>query len=162
MLREISRLRELSVADLRAEWLRLYGEPSRSRNRDYLWRRLAWRVQELADGGLSDSARARVVELARTGFCRARTPAEIDGPLQDGPGTEVTTPLPPWRGQRLPPPGTVIVRNYKGKELRLVVLTDGCELDGIRYGSLSEAARAITGSKWNGRLFWGLSKRKRG
>ncbi len=55
----------------------------------------------------------------------------------------------------------MIVREYKGRELRLAVLDDGYELDGTCYGSLSQAARAATGSRWNGPLFWGLRKRNR-
>ena len=59
----IKALKMMSVGELRDEWMRLYGEPTSSRNRDYLWRRLAWRVQELAHGGISDRAKARVQEL---------------------------------------------------------------------------------------------------
>ena len=61
----------------------------------------------------------------------------------------------------LPPAGTLITRTYRGRELRLLVLDDGFELEGVHYRSLSEAARAVTGSRWNGRLFWGLTERKR-
>ena len=60
MLGEINRLRQMTVAELRQEWQRLYGEQTRSRSRDYLWRRLAWRVQEVALGGLSESATSRL------------------------------------------------------------------------------------------------------
>ena len=74
VIRQIHRLRQLTVGELRIEWLKLHGEPSRSRNRDYLWKRLAWRVQELAHGGLSDAAKQRIEELAPDGFERARTP----------------------------------------------------------------------------------------
>ena len=53
VIAQIEALRKMTVGDLRREWERLYGEPTRSCNREYLWRRLAWRVQELAYGGLS-------------------------------------------------------------------------------------------------------------
>lgn len=65
------------------------------------------------------------------------------------------------RDLRLPTAGTVITRTWRGRDLRLVVLEDGFELDGVRYGSLSEAARAVTGAHWNGKLFWGLTQRTR-
>ena len=65
------------------------------------------------------------------------------------------------RDPRLPSPGSTIVRECRGRTLRLNVLDDGFELDGSHYDSLSEAARAATGAHWNGRLFWGLSKRSR-
>ena len=158
MLITINELRQMTVAELRSEWLRLYGEPSRSRNREYLFRRLAWRVQELAYGGLSARAKARIAELAPESFARARTPLMAnDTPAA---ASDVASPRSP-RYPRLPSPGTVLVREYRDRELRLTVLESGFELDGTVYGSLSEAARAVTGSKWNGRLFWGLTKRKR-
>lgn len=157
MLREIHRLREMTVGELRLEWERLYGEPTRSRNRDYLWRRLAWRVQELAHGGLSDRAKQRIEELAPDDFIRARTPAVA---AEEGPQVVPEAQPRTRRDPRLPAPGTVIVREYRGRELRLLVLDDGFELDGVRYGSLSEAARAATGSHWNGKLFWGIVQRK--
>ena len=160
MLAEINRLRQMSVAELRVRWRELYGEESRSRNKDFLWRRLAWRIQELQHGGLSDCAKKRLAELAPTGFERAvtpRTPTPIDAPLAEAPPPRPKT----VRDLRLPSPGTVITRTWRGRDLRLLVLDDGFELDGVRYGSLSEAARAATGAHWNGRLFWALVERKR-
>ena len=61
----------------------------------------------------------------------------------------------------MPSPGTVLSREYHGREIRVVTLPDGFEWDGQHYGSLSAVARAVTGSKWNGRLFFGLTTRKR-
>jgi len=161
VLGEIGRLREMNVADLQAEWLRLNGEPTRSRNRDFLFRRLAWRVQELAHGGLSTRAKGRIAELAPTSFIRARTPATPPTLAHDAPSPEERAERRPARDPRLPAPGTVISRKYKGRELRLVVREDGFELDGQMHGSLSEAARTVTGQHWSGPLFWGLVERKR-
>ena len=67
VLSQINALRQATVAQLRLEWQRLHGEPTRSRNRDYLWKRLAWRLQELQHGGLSDRARRRIEQLAPEG-----------------------------------------------------------------------------------------------
>ncbi len=159
MLREIQRLRMMTVGELREEWKRLYGEETRSRNRDFLWRRLAWRVQELAHGGLSGRARAKIEELAPAAFMRAQVPkgfeppSPVPEPRQEKPRTV--------RDPRLPSVGTVIVRRWRGRDLRLVVLEDGYEMDGAHYGSFTEAARAATGSHWNGRLFWGVTQRSR-
>ena len=158
VIRQIHRLRQMTVGELRLEWMKLYSESTRSRNRDYLWKRLAWRVQELRYGGLSDAARARIDELAADGFARSRTPAWAV-PEAD-PGT--AAPKKPRRDPRLPSPGTVISRQYKGRELRVVVREDGLELDGTMYGSATALAKAVTGSKSiNGWLFLGLTKRKR-
>ena len=159
-LTEINRLREMAVAQLQARWLELYGEPSRSRNKDFLYRRLAWRLQELQHGGLSQRAKDRLAELAPTiDFCRGRTPAPTLAAV--GPTPVQEPPTKTRRDPRLPSPGTVISRRWRDRELRLLVLADGFELDGVRYGSLSEAARAVTGARWNGRLFWGVTKRQR-
>ena len=76
ILGQISALRKMSVAELREQWLRLYGEPARSRNRDYLWKRLAWRVQELAQGGLSPRAKQRIEALAPDDLDRAASPKQ--------------------------------------------------------------------------------------
>jgi len=155
LLREIRRIQQLSVDELQTEWSRLYdGEACRSRNRPYMVKRLCWRLQERRYGGLSDRARARLEELAPDGFQRARTPSV---------GRDVAAPAPvkPVRDIRLPSPGTVLTRPYRGREIRVVTLADGFEWDGRRFGSLSEVARAVTGARWNGRLFFGLTERKR-
>ena len=92
-------------------------------------------------------------------FMRSRTPREaLEAAIASAPPKLAERPK---RDPRLPAPGTVITRIYRGRDLQLHVLDDGFELDGVHYRSLSEAARAVTGSKWNGRLFWGLTERKR-
>ena len=154
ILRQIQALQKMAVGDLQAEWLRLYGEPSRSRNKQFLFRRLAWRVQELAHGGLSEDAKTRIDELAPDGFTRARVPQV---PIPDDLPREESK----VRDLRLPTRGTVLTRQYRGREIRVVTLDDGFEWRGQVYGSLSAVARAVTGQKWNGRLFFGLTKRKR-
>ena len=162
MLAEINRLRQMSVGELRVRWRELYGEESRSRNRDYLWKRLAWRVQELAYGALSDRAKQRLEELAPTAeFIRRQIPRGFNPAAVVSAADTRSRRERKVRDIRLPAPGTVISRTWRGRELRLLVLKDGFELDGARYGSLSEAARAATGAHWNGKLFWGLTQRSR-
>lgn len=167
MLAEINRLRQMTVPELQRAWERLYGEPTRSQNKTFLWKRLAWRLQELQYGGISDRAKIKIDELAPESALRSRTSVGADV-TTDGPNSSHAV-LKTGRdaGPRvardpgLPSPGTVLTRQYHGREFRLLVLDDGFELDGVHYRSLTEAARAITGSKWNGRLFWGLTQRKR-
>jgi hypothetical protein len=161
VISQIQALRGMSVSQLRIEWERLYGETTRSRNRDYLWKRLAWRVQELKYGGLSNAAKQRLRELAPTTltYVRAQRPRGFDPeavPVLPAPTTAKTV-----RDARLPAPGSVINRKWRGRDLRLLVRDDGFEIDGVVYGSLSEAARGVTGQRWNGPLFWGLRTRKR-
>lgn len=155
---QIARFQAMSVSELRVEWQRLYGEPTRSRNRVYLWRRLAWRVQELQLGGLRDETKQRIVGLAPAAFVRAQVPpgfAPSAGRISTPPGATAR------RDPRLPSPGSTLVRNYRGADVRVLVLDDGFEWEGRRLDSLSEVAFAVTGSKWNGWLFFGLTGRKR-
>ena len=65
------------------------------------------------------------------------------------------------RDPRLPSPGTIIVKQYRGNEIRVLVLDDGFEWEAQHYRSLSAVARAVTGQRWNGLLFFGLTERKR-
>jgi len=161
VISEIAALKKMTVGELRDEWHRLYGDPTRSRNRDYLWRRLAWRVQELAHGGLSGATNARLQELAPDAFARAGTPRGAAGTALAASMQTVGSEPRRVRDPRLPAPGTVIIKNYKGHELRLVVHDDHFELDGQSFNSVSEAARHVTGARWNGMLFFGLTQRKR-
>lgn len=159
LLHELRRIQQLSVNELQAEWSRLYnGEQCHSRNRTYLVKRLCWRAQEIRLGGLSDRARARLKELEPDAFTRARTPSFT--PMVADTALAAKTPR-PVRDLRLPPPGSVLVKNYRGRELRLAIHDDHFELDGQSFQSLSEAARFVSGSRWDGFLFWNLKRRKR-
>ena len=160
ILSEIRRIQGLPVSALQAEWTRLYdGEPCRSRNKAYLVRRLCWRIQELQLGGLSDATRTRLRELAPNRFTRRSLPSGFDPTVDAAPRPK---PVAVTRDARLPAFGTVISRRWRDRDLRLLVRQDGgFELDGKVYGSLSEAARGATGSKWNGWLFWNVTPRKR-
>ena len=156
---QILALQQMTVGQLREKWLELYGEDTRSCNRQYLWRRLAWRVQELAYGGLSARAKARIAELNRDSDLRLLPPRGWD------PGA-IVAPVPtsgrgarPVRDPRLPAPGAVITRQYRDQEIRVTVLEKGFEFEGRPYRSLSAVARAVTGQKWNGWLFFGLTRR---
>ena len=156
---QIAALRRLCASELQAEWLRLYGEPAPNRNTQFLFRRLAWRIQELQNGGLSDRARQRLDELAPEGFTPAR-PSIVAAPAANPASPAERTCS--RRDPRLPSPGSVISKVYKGRELRVVIREDGLELDGQMYASATALAKAVTGSKSiNGRLFLGVAKRKR-
>jgi len=150
----------MTVGELKVRWRELYGEDTRSSNRIYLWRRLAWRVQELAYGGLSERAKARIAELNRDDDLRMLPPRKWQPPTGGPPAPE--TPRQPLRDPRLPKPGSTLSRRYRGHEIRVLVLDDGFEYEGRHYASLSALAREITGQRWNGMLFFGLTKPDRG
>jgi hypothetical protein len=150
--KELAALKRLSVGKLRERYAEVFGEPTAGNNRPWLVRRIAWRLQERALGGLSERARARAAELADDADLRVLPP-------RNGAPTAAATPSPPPPADpRLPAPGTVLTRSYKGRVLEVKVLAAGFEFAGQRYGSLSAVAKAATGSHCNGFAFFGLAK----
>ena len=146
-------LDKLTVAELVEKYREVFGVPTRTRNKDYLRKRVAWRIQELAEGGLSESALQRIEQLAPEAPVRWRTPL----PAADGaPAIEATAPS---RDPRLPPAGSILHRTHGGVDHQVTVLDDGFEYRGERYATVSRVARAIAGTPWNGFLFFGLARR---
>ena len=157
MNKAIAALRRMTAGELRGKYMELFGEESRSGNRDWLFRRCAWRVQALAEGGLSERARQRAQALAREADLRLRPPKDMM--MSPAAGTSVVTGrIAVRRDARLPMPGTVLARVFKGHEYRVTVLPDGFEYDGEFYRSLSAVAHAISGSHWNGYHFFGIQE----
>jgi hypothetical protein len=157
---QLAALKAMTVGQLRERYREVFGEPTRSRNKDFLRKKVAWRIQELAEGGLSDHARARIEELAAhvPVRWRKRSSGAAQASVTASPA-EASAPA--TRDPRLPPPGTVLVREHGGVEHRVTVLADGFEYDSQRYESLSKVARAISGTNWNGYLFFSLQRRTR-
>src|SRR5262249_766947 len=137
----------------------VFGEASRATNKTWLIRRLAWRLQSLALGDLSQRARARARQLANDADLRLSPPkksmAKTMAPVgeQRAAGASAAA-APP--GPRLPPPGTVLSRIYKGQQLNVAVLASGFAFQGQNFASLSALAKAITGSHCNGYHFFRL------
>jgi hypothetical protein len=148
-------LKRTTIGELRAEYRQVFGEESRSHNRQFLWKRIAWRLQELDEGGLSERALRRARELANDADLRIRWPK---GTFEGVAGRTVTGKVPVGHDPRLPMPGAVLTREYRGQTVQVTVLQDGFEYDGEVYRSLTAVAKAITGSHWNGPLFFGLRK----
>ena len=157
MKKEILILRRMTATELRARFRELFGEDSRSGNREWLFRRCAWRVQALAEGGLSERARQRAKELVREADIRLRPPKDIDMPPATGVATAVGR-VAMNRDARLPMPGATLRRTFKGSEHIVSVLPNGFEYDGEFYRSLSAVAFAISGCHWNGYHFFGIQK----
>jgi hypothetical protein len=146
---QLAALETMTVGALAEKWRELYGEPTRTRNKDYLKKRLAWRIQELAEGGLSAGALARIAELGDQLPERWR--------MRVAP-TDATPALEP-RDPRIPPVGTVLRRVFEGVAHEVTVCNEGFEYAGQRFKTLSAVAKHITGTPWNGFLFFGLKKR---
>lgn len=166
------RLGRLSSGELRERYAALFGERTDSRNRHYLTRRILWRMQAQVEGGLSDRAVRRAMELGGN-LADLRQSAPVPRAVVDDapavPATAVaeadsmeavrepTVPRTASRTTNLPPPGTVLVRRYKGRDMQVLVHADGFEWDGRQFRSLSAVAKAITGSHWSGNLFFNIS-----
>jgi hypothetical protein len=153
--RDLAALQRLTVPQLRDRYAELFGEPTNANNRAWLLKRLAWRLQALAEGDLSERARRRAAELANDADLRLNPP-RLAASAARPEGTRTAT-LDARPDGRLPPPGTILTRAYKGRALQVQVLPQGFEFEGQVYRSLSAVAKAITGSHCNGYLFFRLS-----
>jgi hypothetical protein len=153
---ELAALTHMGVGELRGKYAELFGEPTRTGNKTWLVRRIAWWLQALAQGDLSERARRRAEELARDADLRLTAP---HGVLRVPPAIpERNKPTLKLRSDsRVPPPGTVLTRSYKGRTLRVQVLAHGFLYAGHTYPSLSAVAKAVTGSHCNGYLFFRLT-----
>jgi hypothetical protein len=137
---ELARLEELDLGGLRAAWVRRYGnEPPIKRSRDILMRLLTWRMQEDLYGGLETKV---LQTLHRLGQAFERDPDYSPAPAL---------------GLK---PGLELARDWNGKRHIVRVTEDGFSYDGRPFGSLSEVARAITGTRWSGPVFFGLKGKR--
>jgi hypothetical protein len=158
----IEKSRGLTVAALKRKYRELIGEESRSSNKQFLFRRIAWHLQAKAEGDLSERARCRVAAIADDRDLR--TPglqASANQPPEPTSGS-IAGLNGPQRDYRLPKPGTLLMRRFRGREILVKVLDEGFECQGHHYGSLSAIAREVTGTRWNGLLFFGLTERRHG
>lgn len=153
---EIDQLGELTVNQLLKRYEQTFGETCRSRNKQYLVRRIAWRLQANVQGGLSTEALKRARELAIDADTRVTAPRPNSAATVKRVKAEPTA-FVDWDA-RLPPPGNMIQRQYKGKMIRVMVLQDGFEYEGQRYRSLSAIAKLVSGSHCNGFLFFRLGR----
>lgn len=159
---EVAALAHMTTAELAARYAEVFGEPTRSRNKAYLQKKVAWRIQERAEGGLSARARDRIEALADDAPLRRRAPRtpRPQGEPATTPTDAPTTHTPAARDPRLPAAGATLTKTHKGTEHQVLVLKDAFEYQGDRYTSLSTVAKVITGTTWNGFLFFGLAQRK--
>jgi hypothetical protein len=153
--RELAALQRLTVKQLRERYAEVFGEPTNANNKAWLIKRIAWRLQALAEGDLSQRARQRAAELANDADLRL-SPPRVPQPVQIATVRNETATLRLVHDDRVPTAGTVITRKYKGEVLQVKVLTSGFEYGGQVYPSLSAVAKVITGSHCNGFAFFKL------
>jgi len=141
VLARIAALKATPVDELRRQWQQLFDTPPPRYNRRFLESRLAYRLQELTYGGLKPETVRRLEQL---------------GEQLDGGDVAVRR----RRAEERPIAGTKLIREYQGVMQQVTVLQDGYEWRGRPYKSLSAIARAITGTRWNGLVFFGLKNRR--
>ena len=154
--KELAAIQRLTIKQLKERYAEVFGENTNATNRAWLVKRIAWRLQALAEGGLSERAQRRAGELANDADIRMNPPKVKAATEATGP--TVTAVLRDKADNRLPPPGTIISRAYKGQTLQVKVLANGFEYAGDVYKSLSAVAKAITGQHVNGYHFFRLAK----
>ena len=142
VLGRLAALKTTATPELKQQWRELFGAEPPPYNRRFLESRLGYRIQELAYGGLKPETLARLERLGE----------QFDG------GKVAVRRI---RGDDRPITGTRLIREFQGVEHTVTVLQDGYDYQGRPYQSLSAIARAITGTRWNGWVFFGL-KNKRG
>ena len=159
LLMQIENLRRASLRVLRDKYREVFEEEPRSRHREHLFRRPAWQMQALAERDLSQRARDRAQQIARDADLRMIAPPEF---LNMGGRRLRPEASEAKRGAddyRLPRPGTILTRGWKGRTLLVEVLANGFRFENKQYASLSAIATAVTGTRWNGFAFFGLKGR---
>jgi hypothetical protein len=141
ILARLAGLKATSTPELKKQWRELFETEPSPFNRRYLETRLAYRIQELAYGGLKPETIERLEALGE----------QLDG------GNMVVRRS---RADDRPIVGTRLIREWQGVEHTVTVLIDGYEWQGRPYKSLSSVARAITGTRWNGWIFFGLKNHR--
>lgn len=152
--KEIAALKRLTVPELRQRYGKAFGEGTKSRHKEFLIRRIVWRLQANEEGGLSERARQWAKELAADSDVRLTAPR-----TRAATGPKKIASIEISQDGRLPMPGAVITRQYKGETIEVRVLPHGFEYEGQVYSTLSAVARKVTGTHWNGYHFFRLGKK---
>lgn len=146
---QLKELKRMTVLQLRRKYAVVLGEEITSRNKTYLVRRILWGIQADRFGGLSREAMKKTQVLAEDAFVRIHA-MPLNGDTTSAKGR---------CGHDLLFPGSVLIRAYKGRTVRVHVLENGFEHEGRLFRSLSAVAKAVTGSKWNGYAFFNVKRR---
>lgn len=150
MIQEVRNLERLSMPQAKAKFAELFGESPRTGNRTWLLRRIAWRLQSIAEGDLSERARRRASELADDADLRMTPPrAQLMDDAAPSQGADCMNST-----------GTILLKLHKGRRIEVAVLENGFAWNGVDYPTLSAVATAIVGEQVDGFRFFGLPQRK--
>ena len=147
--KEVAAMQRTTVKELQRKYEDVFGEACCGNHKQSLIKRIAWRLQANAEGDLSERARHRATELANDADLRMQAPPRLG---QKGHALVARS-----HDNRIPIPGTVLTREYKGTTIQVTVLPVGFDYEGAVYSSLSAVAKAITGSHTSGFLFFRLN-----
>lgn len=149
VLKQVTSLPKLSYDELKAMYVSLFGTEPPAYNRDLIIKRLAYRLQEIAYGGLPERVKQRLDEvLEENGYDDKAMPIGVSRRKRNVMNNH-------------PVAGTVLVREWRGKRYEVITLRDGFEFEGRKYRSLSAIAAAITGAHQSGQAFFGLKSARR-
>ena len=158
---QIDELAAMDVAALQTRHLESLGKATTCAHRQFLFRKLAWHLQTEAEGRLPESAIKLARSIARDTPLWARVLTNADRRRAGMPmDNSATTTIEQAHDARTPLPGGPIVKQCRGQTHVVTVLEKGFEFEGCKFPSLSAVAFEITGTKWNGYLFFGLTKEK--
>lgn len=158
--REVRALKRMTTPELKQRYAEVFGEETRSTHKTYLWKRIAWRMQALAEGDISEAARQHARELACDADLRTTAPKDFwEEPDKTAePTRTVTGRIDIKPDQRLPILTTELTRLYKGRMIIVSVADEGFYYENQHYRSLSAIAKKVTGTNWNGYDFFRLKK----
>ncbi len=152
VLDKIMMLKNASVSELQKKYSELFnGKKVPSSNKVYLWRKIAYRMQELEYGSVSVETQGKIQELITK-----YDPVNNKSLRPDNAFDNQVKKTRLSRDKRLPIPGTVVTKEYKGIMLQVKILESGFEYNGKVYKSLTAIAKEVTGAHWNGYLFFGM------
>ncbi len=143
---DILTIQKMQMGELAGKYASLFGIKASTNNRKFLERKIAYRMQELASGGISPVIQDKIQKMieAYDPINKVTAKAKSNSTTQ--------------RDNRLPIPGSFISKVYKGKRIEVKVLEKGFEYESVIYKNLSAVAQVITGAHWNGFIFFGFRK----
>jgi len=148
---QIMTLKSMSLVELQKKYAEVFdGNKAPSNNKIYLWRKIAYRIQEIDYGVLAEGAQDKLAEFIQKYDPINNKALRPDNTEPPEPGKKLK------RDKRLPIPGTIITKEYKGIKIQIKILEAGFEYNNKTYKSLSAIAKETTGAHWTGYLFFGL------
>jgi len=157
---QIEQMRRATVSELQVKYLELFGQPSHSNHKQFLFRRIAWRLQALAMAILPNTPASERLAIAHDADLRIKAPRHLVGTAKQVLQPTLRSRRRAGRDERLPPPGTILRRELQGQIIVVQVLEHGFQYQDRFYKSLSAIARQVTGTHWNGYAFFADTLRR--